>query len=34
LGCNAARESRSASGAGSYGYDNDRVGCFVQATID
>jgi hypothetical protein len=34
LGCNAGRESRSASGTGTNSYDNDRVGCFVQATID
>lgn len=34
LGCNAARESRSASGTGSTNYDNDRFGCFGSVTLD
>jgi len=34
LGCNASRDSRSSSGAGSTGYDSDRVGCFGQFTLD
>jgi hypothetical protein len=34
LGCNVARESRTASGAGSTPYDNNRVGCFGQFTLD
>ena len=33
-GCNVGRETRSASGAGTYDYTNDRVGCFVSATLD
>ena len=34
FGCNASRDSRSASGAGSTAYDNDRFGCFGQITLD
>lgn len=34
LGCNVARESRSASGPGSTDYDNDRYGCFGSVTLD
>lgn len=34
LGCNLSRESRSSSGLGSSDFDNDRVGCFVQLTLD
>lgn len=34
LGCNAARDSRSASGVGSTDYDNDRFGCFGSVTLD
>ena len=34
LGCNAGRDSRSASGAGSSAYDNNRFGCFGQIMLD
>lgn len=34
FGCSASRDSRSASGAGSSEYDNDRIGCFGQFTLD
>jgi hypothetical protein len=34
LGCNASRESRTASGYGSSSFDNDRFGCFAQLTLD
>ena len=34
FGCNASRESRSASGFGSSPYDNDRFGCFGQIALD
>jgi hypothetical protein len=34
FGCNAGRDSRSASGAGSSIYDNDRIGCFGQIALD
>jgi hypothetical protein len=34
FGCNASRDSRSASGASSTDYDNDRFGCFGQLTLD
>ena len=34
LGCNASRESRSATGFGSSSFDNDRFGCFAQLTLD
>ena len=34
LGCNAAHETRSASGVGSTDYDNDRVGCFGSVLLD
>ena len=34
LGCNASRESRSASGAGSSSFDSNRFGCFGQFTLD
>ena len=34
FGCDAGRESRSASGAGSSDYDNNRFGCFGQITLD
>ncbi len=34
FGCNASRESRSASGFGSSAYDNDRFGCFGQIALD
>jgi hypothetical protein len=34
LGCNASRESRSASGYGSSSFDNDRFGCFAQLSLD
>jgi Putative beta-barrel porin 2 len=34
FGCNARRESRSASGFGSSAYDNDRFGCFGQIGLD
>lgn len=34
LGCNAGHDSRSASGAGSTDYDNDRFGCFGSVTLD
>ena len=33
-GCNVGRESRSASGAGTNDYTNDRFGCYVSATLD
>lgn len=33
-GCTAGREVRNASGAGTYSYANDQVGCYVRATID
>jgi hypothetical protein len=34
FGCSASRDSRSASGSGSSEYDNDRIGCFGQFTLD
>ena len=34
LGCNASRESRSASGAGSSSFDGNRFGCFGQFMLD
>lgn len=34
FGCDARRESRSASGAGSSEFDNNRFGCFAQVTLD
>jgi hypothetical protein len=34
FGCNASRESRSASGFGSSDSDNDRFGCFGQIALD
>lgn len=34
FGCNASRESRSASGFGSSPYDNNRFGCFGQIALD
>ena len=34
LGCNASRESRSASGAGSSSFDSNRFGCFGQFMLD
>jgi len=34
LGCHASRDSRSASGAGSTAFDNNRFGCFGQVTLD
>lgn len=34
LGCNASRDSRSSSGAGSTSYDSDRFGCFGSFTLD
>jgi hypothetical protein len=34
FGCDASRESRSASGVGSSDYDNDRFGCFGSVTLD
>jgi hypothetical protein len=34
LGCNVARDSRTATGGGSTPYESNRVGCFGQFTID
>jgi hypothetical protein len=34
FGCNASRDSRSASGSQSSGYDNDRFACFGSVTLD
>jgi hypothetical protein len=34
FGCDVSRESRSATGAGSSDYDNDRFGCFGSVTLD
>lgn len=34
LGCSVSRGSRSASGAGSADFDNNRVGCFGQFILD
>lgn len=34
LGCNASRESRSSSGAGSSSFDSNRFGCFGQFMLD
>lgn len=34
FGCDAGRDSRTASGAGSSDYDNNRFGCFGQFTLD
>ncbi len=34
VGCQASRESRSASGTGSTDYDNDRFGCFGSVLLD
>lgn len=34
FGCDASRESRSASGSGSSDYDSDRFGCFGSVTLD
>lgn len=33
LGCNLGRDSRSVSGAGSFGYDANTVGCSAQFTL-
>ena len=34
FGCDASRESRSATGAGSSDYDSNRFGCFGQVLLD